>query len=336
MGYLMWRGVFAVVYTYNRKELVAQCLASIAEQRVPPEHIILVDNGCTDGTRDYLVARGLLSDPHIDYVRLEENTGAAGGLRAGIARAYSRGCDWVWVMDDDVICRPETLERLRDAYETNFDDPTKLGFLVSRLIGPDGHVNNVPQIDDRRDFASNHSDWSQFLHNGLVKLRIATMTSILLPRSTLAQFGAPLSDFFIWGEDTDYTLRISRERAGYLVGGSVAVHLRGVPGDLDILNETEPRRIKNFYYLYRNTAYLRRTYWPRHGYCLFLGKAMLQLVRALTGREPRWLRAWTILAGVCAGLFFRPRQEQLGADGIVPHTGPIAKVAVRGNFASSH
>jgi len=33
----MWRGVFAVVYTYNRKELVAQCLASIFAQTLPPE-----------------------------------------------------------------------------------------------------------------------------------------------------------------------------------------------------------------------------------------------------------------------------------------------------------
>ena len=114
------------------------------------------------------------------------------------------------------------------------------------------------------------------------------------------------------------------------------IHLRGVPGDLDILNETEPRRIKNFYYLYRNTAYLRRTYWPRHGFYLFLGKAMLQFVQALTGREPRLRRAWTILAGISAGLFFRPRQEQLGVDGSSPLAQPIAKVAVRSDFASSH
>lgn len=334
----MWRGVFAVVYTYNRKELVAQCLQSIFAQTVAPEHIVLVDNGCTDGTRDFLAAAGLLSDPRVDYVRIERNIGAAGGLRAGISRAFARGCDWAWVMDDDVVCQPDTLEYLKEAFEESFGDPTKIGFLVSRLIGPQGWANNVPQIDDRRDVVSNSADWSQFLHRGLVKLRIATMTSMLLPRSTIAEFGTPRSDFFLWGEDTDYTLRITQRLPGYLVGGSLATHLRGAPGDLDILTETEPRRIRNFYYLYRNTAYLRRTYWPRYGYYLFLGKAACHFVNALTQREHRLRRAWTILAGTCAGLFFRPRPESLGigeaAQACTPQKGD--QVAVGANFASLH
>src|SRR6185437_10200285 len=97
--------------------------------------------------------------------------------------------------------------------------------------------------------------------------------------------------------------------------GSRALHLRDVPGELDILNESEPRRLDNFYYLYRNTTYLRRTYWPTHGYWLFLGKAFLQFFRSLGQKELRWKRARIILAGVAAGLFFRPRHEALsGAE----------------------
>jgi GT2 family glycosyltransferase len=334
----MWRGVFAVVYTYNRKELLAQCLTSILHQRVAPEQIVLVDNGCTDGTHDYLAAKGFLADPRIDYLRLSRNTGAAGGLRAGISRAFARGCDWAWIMDDDVVCRSDTLQRLKEAFDENFDDPAKIGFLVSRLVGPQGLANNVPQVDDRRDVVSQCADWSELLHRGLVKLRIATMTSMLLPRSTLAEFGAPCSDFFIWGEDTDYTLRITQRLPGFLVGASLALHLRGTPGDLNILNEIEPQRIRNFYYLYRNTVYLRRTYWPRHGFYLFLGKAAGQLLGALLKREHRLRRAWTILAGTCAGLFFRPRAEPLGVDEPLPLSpARIGEtVAVAANFASLH
>jgi dTDP-4-dehydrorhamnose reductase len=332
----MWRGVFAIVLTYNRKELVAQCLASILNQEMGPEQIVLVDNGSTDGTRASLAANGFLADPRIDYLRLARNTGAAGGLRAGIFRAFARGCDWVWIMDDDVVCRPDTLLRLKEAFEENFDDPAKIGFFVSRLVGPQGLANNMPQIDDRRDVVSQCADWSEFLHRGLVKLRIATMTSMLLPRSTLAAFGAPCRDFFIWGEDTDYTLRVTQRLPGFLVGASLALHLRGTPGDLDILNETEPQRIKNFYYLYRNTAYLRRMYWPRHGFYLFLGKAMGQFLSALLKPEQRLRRSWTILAGTAAGLFFRPRAEPLGLGEPAPLRLAKAaeKVAVGANLAS--
>jgi GT2 family glycosyltransferase len=307
----MWLGVYAVIYTYNRKELLAQCLASVQSQTMSPERIIVIDNGCSDGTQDYLAERGMLADRRIEYVRLEKNTGAAGGLRAGISHAFRRGCAWAWVMDDDVICEPGTLQGLKDAFEANFRDMREVGFLVSRLIGGDGRANNVPQIDDRRDEHDVCNDWTEFLARGLVKVRIATLTSVLLPRTTLLEFGTPRSDFFIWGEDTDYTLRITDRRPGYLVGGSRALHLRDVPGELDILNETDPRRLRNFYYLYRNTTYLRRTYWPAHGYFLFLGKALLQFFRSLGQKEHRWRRAGLILGGVAAGLFFRPRHEPL-------------------------
>jgi dTDP-4-dehydrorhamnose reductase len=162
------------------------------------------------------------------------------------------------------------------------------------------------------------------------------MTSMLLPRSTLAAFGAPCRDFFIWGEDTDYTLRVTQRLPGFLVGASLALHLRGTPGDLNILNETESQRIRNFYYLYRNTAYLRRMYWPRHGFYLFLGKAVAQFFSALLKSEHRLRRSWTILSGTAAGLFFQPRAEPLDLDEPAPLRPATAadNVAIGANLAS--
>ena len=308
----MWRGVFAVVYTYNRKELVAQCLESIQRQSLSPERIVVLDNGGTDGTRDYLAARGLLDDPRVEFVRLDVNTGAAGGLRAGISHAFRRGCEWAWVMDDDVICDVDTLAEFKKAFDENFGDMSKVGFLISRLVGPDGRENNIPEVDYRMDA---DGGWAQFLAKGLIRVRIATLTSVLLPRTTLARFGVPSSDFFIWGEDTDYTLRITEHRPGYVVGGSRAVHLRGVPGFLDIFAEKDLRRLHYFYYLYRNTLYLRRRFWPRRGVLLFVGKAMLHFLRGFGWPEHGFLRSRMILAGIAAGLFFEPAPARLVPDG---------------------
>jgi dTDP-4-dehydrorhamnose reductase len=306
----IWRGVHAVVYSYNRKELAAQCLEALQRQTVMPERIVFVDNGSTDGTRDYLAARGLLAGP--DYVRLERNTGASGGLDTGIGHAYRRGCDWAWVMDDDVVPDPEALAELRRAYEENFADTGRVGFLVSQLVAADGRPNNVPQIDDRIVASDRCAEWGELLAQGMVRVRIATLTSILLPRATIAHCGTPCPDFFIWGEDTDYTLRITGWRPGWLVGRSRAVHLRGVGGFLDVFNEEDPARQRNFYYLYRNTTYLRRAFWPVHGFALFLGKAFLHFLRALGSPSHGFLRARVILGGVLAGLVFRPRYQRIG------------------------
>jgi dTDP-4-dehydrorhamnose reductase len=306
----VWRGVYAVVYTYNRKELAAQCVAALQRQTVRPERIVFVDNGSTDGTREFLAARGLLAG--LDFVRLERNTGAAGGLEAGIGHAYRRGCDWAWVMDDDVIPDPEALAELRRAYEENFTDTSRVGFLISQLVAADGSPNNVPHIDDRIVASDRCAEWGEFLAKGLVRVRIATLTSILLPRATIAHCGTPCRDFFIWGEDTDYTLRITDWRPGWLVGKSQAVHLRGVGGFLDIFNEDDPNRLRNFYYLYRNTTYLRHAFWPTHGFALFLGKAFQHFARALCSPGHGFLRARVIVRGVLAGLVFRPHYQRIG------------------------
>jgi dTDP-4-dehydrorhamnose reductase len=306
-----WRGVHAVVYSYNRKELAVRCLAALQRQHVAPERIIFVDNGSTDGTRDHLAAEGVLDDPGVDYVRIEQNTGASGGLRTGITEAYRRGCAFAWVMDDDLICQPDTLAELKHAYDENFSSPSQVGFLVSSLVDPEGRANNVPQIDERAEASDRCPEWADLLAKGLVRVRISTLTSIILPRTTMERCGVPSPDFFLWGEDTDYTLRITDWRPGYLVGRSRAVHLRGVSGFLDIFNEHDPARIRNFFYLYRNTMFLRRRFWPAHGFALFLGKSLLHFCQALVQPDHRLLRAWTILVGSLAGLSFEPRPVPL-------------------------
>jgi dTDP-4-dehydrorhamnose reductase len=209
-------------------------------------------------------------------------------------------------MDDDVVPDPDALAELRRAYEENFGDTSRVGFLVSQLVGADGRANNVPHIDDRVASSDRCAEWGELLSRGIVRVRIATLTSILLPRETIAQWGTPCRDFFIWGEDTDYTLRVTDWRPGWLVGGSRAVHLRGVSGFLDVFNEEDPARIRNFYYLYRNTTYLRRAFWPAHGFALFIGKSLMHFARALASPEHGFLRARVILGGLIAGLVFRP------------------------------
>ncbi|MGC9001313.1 MAG: hypothetical protein ACP5J2_10155, partial [Caldisericum sp.] len=45
----------------------------------------------------------------LHYVRMHENTGGAGGFHEGVKRAYERGYDWLWLMDDNTIPTNEVL-----------------------------------------------------------------------------------------------------------------------------------------------------------------------------------------------------------------------------------
>ena len=95
--------VWAVVVTYNRKELLRECLVALRAQTRPPDHVLVVDNASTDGTLE------LVSEEfgEVELLALPENVGGAGGFHAGLERAYASGAEWAWLMDDDTVPQPE-------------------------------------------------------------------------------------------------------------------------------------------------------------------------------------------------------------------------------------
>ncbi|ABQ70881.1 glycosyl transferase, family 2 [Rhizorhabdus wittichii RW1] len=307
------RTVSAVVLTYNRKDLVEECLKAIQAQTVPVERIIVIDNGSSDGTAEML-ARNWAD--RIELHILPKNVGAAGGFNTGIRMAYRAQADGIWVMDDDVIPDPDALEKLLDADRLlrarEIDPP----FVVSTARTPGGIVTNVPDIDLSRNSLS-YQNWPELLEHCLVPVRRATFVSILMPRATLDQFGLPIASMFIWGEDTEYTTRITRERPGYLVGDSKAVHVRQLDGKLDIRTEVNPTRIGYHYYFLRNQAYNVRRYQSKGAFIRHVarqGKLALQLL--LSGR---FGKARIVAAGTLSGMLFHPAIE--AADAPVDMSG---------------
>ena len=106
--------ICAVVVTFNRKELLINCLNAINEQTYKPHTVIIVDNASTDGTKDLVKQNGycniMLNGINYQYLLLPNNQGGAGGFYNGIKTAYEseENFDAVWVMDDDGI--PDCLQ----------------------------------------------------------------------------------------------------------------------------------------------------------------------------------------------------------------------------------
>ena len=88
--------VLAVVVTHNRLELLKKCVAALEAQ---PERcdILLVDNASDDQTPQWAEQARSAND-RISYVRLEQNTGGAGGFHFGMKWAVERGYRFAWLM----------------------------------------------------------------------------------------------------------------------------------------------------------------------------------------------------------------------------------------------
>jgi len=236
--------VWAVVVSYNRRPLLAECLAAVAAQTRAPDHVLVVDNASTDGS----AAMVRDEHPRAEVLALSRNRGGAGGFAAGLAAAHAGGAAWAWIMDDDTIPAPTALAALLAAPDPPPGLPRPL-LLASRIEWSDGslHPMNVPVFkrDPRLYLAS--------CEHGLLPLRTATFPSLLVHRTAVDRFGLPRAEFFIWSDDVEYTARIlRREPLGYLVPGSVAEHR--TPTAHTAVGESGER----FYYHVRNSLWMQR------------------------------------------------------------------------------
>jgi GT2 family glycosyltransferase len=135
--------VVAVVVTYNRKVLLAECLTALLSQSYQIEKIVLVNNACTDGTLNYLQEQGFLINDKIDCQSMVNNIGGAGGFHFGMKAAMKYNPDWIWIMDDDTIPYENSLEALLIA-KTKIKE--KVSFLASRVVDTEGEFMNTPGI----------------------------------------------------------------------------------------------------------------------------------------------------------------------------------------------
>ncbi len=240
--------VQAVIVTYNRKDMLCACIESILEQTVLVEKVIVVDNCSTDGTEEMLRERGYIEKSIIQYVKLPQNIGGAGGFYEGMKIARDERADWIWIMDDDVLPSRNALEKLLLAKEKVDGE---ISFLASAVRGKHGEAMNVPKID--RNQFNEYIDWYSYLADGIVEIVKATFVSLLINGKAVEKCGLPWKKFFIWGDDSEYTQRLIRGYApAYMVGSSLVVHQRSSAEALSIVKEKNKKRISMYFYYYRN------------------------------------------------------------------------------------
>lgn len=260
--------VYAVVVTYNRKILLQECLDALLNQTRDVQKIILIDNASTDGTEEMLREQGYLALDMMDYIKMDKNTGGSGGFYEGIRRTRNEVCDWVWVMDDDTIPATSCLEELLHANDVvmssepieGMESVKSPAFYASAVYGPEGEFMNLPELSNKKS-PNGYAYWYQFLGDSIVGISSATFVSVLISKRAIDQCGLPCRDYFIWGDDSEYTMRLTRFYGdGFLVGRSIAIHKRMGAKLLSMDHETNENRVELYHYLYRNQEINARYY----------------------------------------------------------------------------
>ena len=293
--------VCAVVVTYNRKDLLRECLQALLAQSCPLARILVVNNVSTDGTSAMLAGEFPASRcPQIEVLDLPKNVGGAGGFHEGMKNAAARDFDWLWLMDDDTIVEPDSLRELFNARQ-RFPAGQQPVLLASKVVWTDGtlHSMNVPwpKLDDpeKRYLAAEHATMA---------LRTATFVSVLMESRLVRQYGLPIADYFIWADDVEYTGRVLKDHFGVLVPASRVLHK--TPNK----HGTTDARPERFYLYVRNTVWM-----------IFLSPAwtpgervkstvrLLQILAAYLAKTHYGLPSWQAIGrGLWDGATTRPQR----------------------------
>ncbi len=106
-----------VIPTHNRLEVLAEVIQALEFQDQPPSfEVVVVDDGSTDGTADWLRSRTFNLTLRI---LTQENRGPAAARNTGVAVAAG---EWVAFLGDDTVPSPGWLKAHREAHRTRGDD----------------------------------------------------------------------------------------------------------------------------------------------------------------------------------------------------------------------
>lgn len=283
--------VYAVVVTHRRVDQLAKSLEVLSTQSRLPDHLIVVDNDCsndpTGRVRDLVAGQPIPTT----YLGSRRNLGGAGGFALGMLHALAAGADWVWLADDDGRPHgPDVLATLLACAEKHglgevspmvcdLADPSRLAFPLRRGLVWRRRVDEL-RVDGAGD-----------LLPGIASL----FNGALFRASTLEAVGVPDLRLFVRGDEVELHRRLVR--SGVPFGtclDAVYVHPQGSDEFKPILGgrmHTQfPDDATKRFFTYRNRGYLQSQpgmrklipqEWVRFGWFFLVSR-----------RDPAGLREW--------------------------------------------
>ena len=283
----------ALIVTYNRKNLLINCLNSILSQTKQADKIIIVDNASTDGTIELLESKKLLDNPKLILLKQTENTGGAGGFSAGMKYAFEHGADYIWMMDDDAMPNPDALEKLlvyvtpNHIYGSLAVNGSNTSWTTHLLpLGKNVHMKN--EIPD------------------LSEVQSLPFLGFLTSKEIYKNIGLPDESYFIAADDTEYCMRA--QKAGYKIyicGQSQIEHPKSERYVVNIFSK-KINCLKlvpwKRYYDTRNRIFIAKSYYGFKLYTQTIPSLVLRLLAALINESDRTAQMKAFFVGLYDGL----------------------------------
>lgn len=218
------KGIAAVVVVRDRAGTARTTIESILSQSRVPDALIIVAN---DPTSDVLEVLASVQQDHagsdIEVLVLEENSGAAGGFHAGLARAASRPeIDFACCFDDDAVPLPGCIAALASAVERL----PSLGTVGAVTQSGDGELSWPLYLVGRTEPLTTVDQVRRACgREGFAKANALSWHALMVPLRVLEEIGNVDASLFHQYEDAEFGLRVrSNGLENYVVPDAECFH----------------------------------------------------------------------------------------------------------------
>ena len=213
----------AIIATFRRATQLDQLLSSLENIEKGLGAVIVIDNGDDPAAQQVCNGRSV----ELRYFAQEGNVGCGGGLRLGEHYAFQLFGDrltHLWILDDDAVAARDSLDVLLDAMGTEAADAA-----CPMLVDSDGRLRWYAGLLDKARFESirrSKTPEEYLVESGPspVPFSWSTGISFLVSRRAMETAGFHRSDFWIRGEDLEYSLRITARYKGIFVPLALVEH----------------------------------------------------------------------------------------------------------------
>ena len=202
--------VTVVVVTWEGRDLLRECLASLATQTLPRSEycVVVVDNASTDGTAQMLASE----HPDVEVITAPTNLGFAGGANLALVRPST---PYVVLLNNDATAEPGLLAAFVEAMEA--PGAVRVAAVTGKvLLTGTGLINSTGNLMSRTGRGYDR-DWQRRDDGsrGAGEVFGFCGAAVALRAEALAEVGVFDGDLFLYYEDTDLSWRL--RRAGWTV-----------------------------------------------------------------------------------------------------------------------
>ena len=196
--------IYLIIVTYNAMKWAEKCFSSLRKSSVPV-HTMVVDNGSTDGTQEFIKTHF----PEVEFIQSAENLGFGKANNLGIEKAYKNGADFFYLMNQDAWIFEDSIRNLLEVYE-NYPKKEEIGILSPMHL--DGTEKKLDVFLDKyisQNFENRMiSDLYLKITKPFYEISFVNAAHWFLPKATIDKVGGFNPYFFHYGEDNEYVNRL--------------------------------------------------------------------------------------------------------------------------------